>query len=80
MLVQAYSKQFKINSIIIRPFSIYGQYENSTRILPNIFRHFLKNKKLTMYDGYHDYVYINDLISFLEKLIKKNLIKKILVK
>ena len=75
MLVQAYSKQFKIKSIIIRPFSIYGQYENKTRILPNIFRHFVNNQKLKMYDGFHDYTYINDLILFLEKLIKKNLIK-----
>ena len=75
MLVQGYSKNFKIKSIIIRPFSIYGLYENKTRIMPNIFRHFLIQKKLNIYDGYHDYVYIDDLILFIKKLITENRIK-----
>ena len=74
VLVQAYSKQYNLKSIIIRPFSIYGPYENKTRILPNIFRHFLMNKELKIYNGYHDYTYIDDLILFLDLLIKKNLI------
>mgnify|MGYP005995752359 FL=1 len=75
MLVQSYSKNFKIKSIIIRPFSIYGIHENKTRIMPNIFRHFLNNQKLNIYDGFHDYVYIDDLVLFINKLITDNRIK-----
>ena len=75
MLVQSYSKYYKFKSIIIRPFSIYGFHENKTRIMPSILRSYLGLQKLKIYNGYHDYVYIKDLISFLNKLLKKNLIK-----
>jgi nucleoside-diphosphate-sugar epimerase len=75
MLVQGYAKNFKIKSLIIRPFSIYGLHENKTRIMPNIFRHFLIQQKLNIYDGFHDYVYIEDLILFLNKLIMNNRVK-----
>jgi len=75
MLVSGYSKYYKINSIIIRPFAIYGIHENETRILPNFFRHFLHSKPLKIYKGYQDYVYIKDLLLFLQKIIKKNYIK-----
>ena len=75
MLVQGYSKKFRITSLIIRPFSIYGLHENKTRIMPNIFRHFLSNQKLNIYDGFHDYVYINDLMLCIYKLISNNRIK-----
>ena len=33
------------------------------------------SKKLNIYDGYHDYVYIDDLILFIKKLITENRIK-----
>ena len=46
LLVKGYSDQYKLNSVIIRPFSIYGPHENLTRLLPNIFRHFMFNDNL----------------------------------
>ena len=76
MLVQGYSKQYKIKSIIIRPFAVFGKWENHTRLIPNIFRHFLYDKKLDIYDGYHDFIYIKELLNFINFLIKKNKINK----
>ncbi len=75
MLVQSFSRQFKIPSVIIRPYSIYGPFENSSRILPNIFRHFIIKNELTIYDGYHDYFYIDDLTDIILKLLQKWTIK-----
>jgi len=75
MLVQSFTRQFNIPSIIIRPYSIYGPYENSSRIIPNIFRHFLIGDSLKIYDGYHDYYYIDDLSRLIISLIKKWKIK-----
>lgn len=71
MLLQSFARQFKIPSVILRPYSIYGPFENPSRILPNIFRHFLINSKLTIYDGYHDYYYIDDMTKLIFSLIKK---------
>ena len=75
MLVSGYSKYYKINSIIIRPFAVYGMFENNTRIFPNFFRYFLNSQPLTIYKGFQDYVYIKDLLFFINKIIKKNLIR-----
>ena len=72
LLVKGYSDQYKLNSVIIRPFSIYGPHENLTRLLPNIFRHFMFNDNLRIFGGYHDFVYINDMIRFIDILLKKN--------
>jgi len=75
MLVAGYSKYNNINSMIIRPFAVYGMYENKTKILPNFFRYFLNSQPLKIYKGFQDYVYIKDLLLFLNKIIKKNLVK-----
>lgn len=75
MLISGYSKYYKINSIIIRPFAVYGMYENKTRIFPNFFRYFLNLQRLTIYKGFQDYVYIKDLLFFIDKIIKEDLIK-----
>lgn len=76
MLVQAYSKYYKLRTVIIRPFSVYGLYENKVRLMPNIILHFLKSQKLKIYNGYHDYIYIKDLMLFLQQLINRNLIRE----
>ena len=73
LLVKGYSDQYKLNSVIIRPFSIYGPHENLTRLLPNIFRHFMFNDNLRIFGGYHDFVYINDMIRFIDILLKKTI-------
>ena len=72
MLVQGYSKEYKIKSIIIRPFAVFGKWENYTRLIPNIFRHLLYGNNLRIFDGYHDFIYIKDLLNFINYLIVKN--------
>ena len=74
-LVQSYSKQYNLKSVIIRPFSVFGLWENNTRLVPSIFRHLIFDEKIVIYNGFHDYVYIDDLILFVKSLIKKNRIK-----
>ena len=61
LLLQGLSRNFNIPSIILRPYSIYGPMENASRLIPTIFRHFLFNENLKIYNGYHDFVYIDDV-------------------
>ena len=72
LLVEGYSRQYDLKSVIIRPFAVYGPHENLTRLIPNIFRHFMFNENLTIYNGFHDFVYINDMIKFIKFIINKN--------
>lgn len=70
IILQSFSKQFKIPSVILRSYTAYGPFEYSSKLLPNIFKHLSYNKKLILYDGYQDYFYIDDLANILIKVIK----------
>ena len=70
LMTQSFSKQYDVKSIIIRPYSVYGPFENSSRLLPNIFRNIIFGKEINIFNGYHDFVYIDELMIFLKFLIK----------
>lgn len=71
ILIQSFSKQFKIPSVILRSYTAYGPFENSSKLLPSIFRHLIHKKKLILYEGFQDYYYIDDLCDIVIKLILK---------
>ena len=71
LLLQGLSQNFQIPCIIFRPYSIYGPMENASRLIPTIFRHFLYNEKLIVYNGYHDFVYIDDISNIIFNICKK---------
>ena len=49
----------------IRPFSVYGDYEASTRLIPTVALSFLANKQLNLSNpnNVRDFVYIDDIIN-----------------
>lgn len=71
MILQSFSKQFKIPSVILRSYTAYGPFEYSSKLLPNIFKHLNYKKRLILYDGYQDYFFIDDLSNILIKIIEK---------
>jgi nucleoside-diphosphate-sugar epimerase len=52
------------NIIILRPFGIYGEYEDYSRLFPYVILNLLKNKKIYLTPGnqIRDYIYVTDLI------------------
>lgn len=76
MLIKAFSKEFKIPSVILRTFNVYGPFENQSRLIPFIFRSLIKKNKLKIYQGYQDYFFIDDLCNIVNQLINKWNIKK----
>ena len=71
MLLQSFSNEFKIPCLILRTFTVYGPYENQSRLIPFIFRSLILKKKLDIYYGYQDYFYIDDLCNIINKIINK---------
>ena len=71
MILQSFSREFKIPCVILRTFNVYGPFENQSRLIPFIFRHLILKNKLKIYHGYQDYFYIDDLTNIISKLIKK---------
>ena len=82
VLAYYYSKQFNINIIGIRFFTVYGPYGRPDLSIFKFCKQILSNKKLKLFNkgnNYRDFTYIDDLIDNLLKLIdiknKKNFFK-----
>ena len=69
IILSSFSRYFKIPSIILRTYNVYGPFENPSRLISLIFRHLIFKKKLNIYKGYQDYMHIEDLSNIIEKMI-----------
>jgi len=72
LLSTAFAKMYNKPIITIRPFSVYGKYEKEHRFIPTIFRKFFNNEEITIYDGVHDFIHINDFINSIDLILKSN--------
>lgn len=62
-LCQAYSRDFGLNSIILRPFNVYGPNQLSSFLIPSIISQ-LDNEEIFLQDSRpkRDYIFIDDLV------------------
>lgn len=63
-LASYYAKTYKMPITTLRPFSVYGPYEEPGRLIPNIMCAFYRNKVLQMVSKkiVRDFIYIDDYI------------------
>lgn len=73
LLCQGYARQYDLNVVIARPYSVYGQEEKPHRLFPRLYKAFIKNEPMELYQGYHDFIYIDDFISGIDMLINKGI-------
>jgi len=76
LFCQVFAKQFNKPIITLRPFSIYGDWEESSRFIPTIITSCLKNKTIKLVPGkqVRDFLYVKDLTkAFLLAGLKNNL-------
>lgn len=71
-------KKFKFPYIIVRPYLIYGPYQDSNRIIPFVINKCLENKSFPTSSGNQkrDFLYVNDFIKILYKLMINQKIKR----
>lgn len=64
-----------INYINLRLFNIFGEYEGSNRLIPQIINNYLEEKELNFTAGnqVRDYLYIKDIIEVYEMILEKNI-------
>ncbi|CAM3853553.1 NAD-dependent epimerase/dehydratase family protein [Aquirufa aurantiipilula] len=62
-LCHAYSRDFGLNSVILRPFNVYGPNQLSSFLLPSIISQ-LNNEEIFLQDSRpkRDYIFIDDLV------------------
>lgn len=73
LLCQGYARSYNIPICIVRPFTVYGKYEKPHKFLPTLWRTFKHNVPMTVYNGFHDFVYIDDFTQAIETLINKSI-------
>lgn len=71
LLCQGYSRFYNLQIAVARIYSGYGAHERERRLFPTLYRAFFKNEPMTLRDGVHDFIYINDFLRGIECLLAK---------
>jgi len=69
MLCQGWARQFNLPIWIARPYSIYGPGEREHRLFPRLFKAFKNNEPMTLYQGHHDFIYIDDFVRGIDLIL-----------
>ena len=74
MFCQYMSLKKNLPITTIRPFHVYGPYEEPTRLIPTLLKRLIENKKIKLVspDISRDLIYIDDVINFYVLIAKKN--------
>lgn len=73
LLCQVFSREYRKPIITLRPFSVYGPYEEKNRFIPTIIKSIIENKPIKLTPGIErrDFIYIDDIIDVYIKTIQK---------
>lgn len=69
LLCQGYARQFGLKTCVARVFSAYGPHERPHRLYPKLYRAFHHNEPMTLFDGVHDFIYIDDFVRGIDALV-----------
>ncbi len=74
LISQVFAKEFKKPISILRPFSVYGPYEEKSRFVPTIIRALFEGKEISLTSGSQrrDLVYIDDVVDAYLSFLSKN--------
>lgn len=75
MLCELYSKKYGLDITIIRNFSVYGPTSPTYSVIYNIINKIINNKtiKISNFDIKRDFIYIDDVVSAFNLLLKKKI-------
>lgn len=74
LLVQAYYKTYKLNTIIVRPSNNYGPYQYPEKLIPKTIIKALHNRPIPIYgkgDQIRDWLYVEDFAEALDIVSRK---------
>ena len=71
LLCQGWARFFNLPIWIVRPYSVYGPGEREHRLFPRLYRAFNYDDPMTLYQGHHDFIYINDFIRGIDLVLQE---------
>lgn len=72
MLLQGIAVVNKFDIKIIRPYSIFGPGEKPNKFMRFLFNAFENNKKIDIFRGSHDWVYVDDFVQAFDKVLESH--------
>lgn len=72
LLSQGYARTYNLDISIARPYSVYGPYERPHRLFPRLWRAFKLGEPMKLYDGHHDFIYIDDFVRGINLLVERD--------
>jgi nucleoside-diphosphate-sugar epimerase len=70
LLCQGYARQFGLQTCVTRIYSGYGVNERPHRLFPKLYRAFFNNEAMNLFNGVHDFIYIDDFVRGIELLLQ----------
>lgn len=64
-----YANRYDFDCCVARPFSLYGPGDTPRKFIPKIYDAIINDYELKVYKGSHDWIYIDDFIEGIYKLI-----------
>ena len=74
LLCQGYARQYNLDVCVARIYSGYGAYERERRLFPTLYRAFFQDEPMELYDGVHDFIYIDDFVRGIDILVNKGFV------
>ncbi|MBV6419258.1 MAG: GDP-6-deoxy-D-talose 4-dehydrogenase [Ignavibacteriaceae bacterium] len=64
----------RVRYLVLRPFALFGPYENSSKIIPYLINSQLKNEAVNLSSGeqFRDYLFVEDLCRFILEICSKD--------
>lgn len=72
LLCQAYARTYDKDICVLRPFSVYGDYEPEHRLIPTLYKKISSHETVSLIQGTHDFIYIRDFIHLLSTLLESD--------
>ena len=69
LMCQAYARTHDCDVCVVRPFSVYGDYESSHRLIPTLYDKITTGQHINLIQGTHDFIYILDFVELIERLL-----------
>jgi len=70
LMSQGYARQYNLNISIARPYSVYGPGERPHRLFPRLYKAYIKQEPMILFQGFHDFIYIDDFVRGIDILCK----------
>lgn len=71
LLCQVFAKEYKKPIVTLRPFSVFGPYEEEDRFIPTIIKAAIDNKSIKLTEGKirRDFIYVKDVVDIYVKTL-----------